>query len=232
MSGQNSVGEFKSLLEKLGDEAHGCAKLEEIRDFLKTHKKTTPRVQLHEAVVLCAPILWEKKKSKVWNSEEERKKNHFDLLQGDIVETTFVLTIRGNYSLQEHNRWLVITPDCDLLRMPLCSVCPIYQVTSENKNKVVIQGLTLADTLAYSSKLSMSGVYCLPPIPKYDTQKESKIIGHVCDLSVPAFIENHHFSKAKRLASHTYLGWHLLNAMLMHKHTRAKNMKEQEKLRS
>ena len=123
--------EFISCIEQLAESAHGCKELVSVRTFCKEklnkHKKKIPeRAKFLSDLMIRTPIRFEEVKEKVWSIEEEREKNRFPFIQGDIVKTTVVSTLGLPRSQQEIEYWIVLTPSCDIVRKEYVQVSPLY----------------------------------------------------------------------------------------------------------
>lgn len=58
-------------------------------------------------------ISWNTVKDAVWKDAAAQDANRFAFLQGDVIGTTTVLALGMAETAQEHDLWLVLSPDCE-----------------------------------------------------------------------------------------------------------------------
>ncbi len=214
---------FENAIGILADSAHGVDALEQVKVLMKRIKKEE-RVELLAAYLFRTAIVWDEVKNVIWPDETLRNKNKFDLLQGDIIETTMVARIGSAMSGSKHDLWMVLSPDCDCVRSPFITVAPIFFSDSTLDGEDAIK--RNKDNFSLSLAL---GTLKFFPVSKC-------LFGDHCehyyaDFTEPYFLHESnkasvtvHFSMRKH-------GWHILNALVKHKDSRAVDREEGERLR-
>jgi hypothetical protein len=211
------IDKLRALIADLGETAHGSEKIAGVRKFLKECSKQE-RVDCLRDLLFQEPIFWEEVKERVWpGNPKNQEDNRFAFLQGDIVETTMVMVPGIAFSGHEHGLWLILTPDCDVVRAEYVSVAAVHEVTADNKDYMA--------RYSYASKLQRWKEFPIPSIP--GEQGKS----YFADLTKPNFIHKDSRELANPIASLYPEGWHLLNALIQEKETRAVNIDEAVKIR-
>ena len=224
MSPSSLDARFDSLVEELAKSSHGSAKLGEVKKFLdKELKGTANRESFLLPKLLQEAVVWEDVKGSVWKSEQAQRENKFPFLQGDVIGTRIVMRLGEGQTLQEHDIWLVLAPDCDCVRSAFIRVAPIFPVYRGNKSTNANQ------RFGHSLKLSTLKAF---PLPKLPSDTEGEVRGYFADFEEPFYIEQRSAPIATPYASMTVTGWHLLNAIIQEKETRAVNMEEAVSIRS
>lgn len=141
-----------------------------------------------------------------------------------MIITTMVLALGMAESTQDHNLWLVLSPDCDCMRSSYVRVAPVFAVSKDQK----------ADNdgtqrLGNSLKLASSKAFPLPPLPG-DSNPDLR--GYFANLDVPYFIAEEDKGFATSCASMTMVGWHLLNGLIQESETRAADIAEATAIRT
>ena len=222
----NAESKFAKIIENLAKTSHGSESLRELRTFLSTDvKKTRNRETFLAKRILRPPIKWLDVKDQVWESEEERLSNQYAFLQGDVVESRLVKGLEGGPV--DHDRWMVLSADCDSARTRYVRVAPVYPVLLKDPTD---SQATLNYTAAM--KLQNSRMFAIPPLPSDDP---SQVRGYWIDLVTPHYFDFGANDLARelvtQLASLTIPYWHVLNALLIDIQTRA-NLDEGLRLRS
>lgn len=224
MSPRSLDARFNGLVEELAKSSHGSAKLGEVKKFLdKELKGTANRESFLLPKLLQEAAVWEDVKDSVWKSEKAQKENKFPFLQGDVIGTEIVMRLGEAESSQKHGIWLVLAPDCDCVRSSFIRVAPIFPVYSGRKSTEAKQ------RFGHSLKLSTLKAF---PLPKLPSDTEGELRGYFADFEEPFYIEQASAPIATPYASMTVTGWHLLNAIIQEKETRAVNMEEAVAIRS
>lgn len=222
--------EFQRIIDSMAEDGHGSRSWQTVCPFLEDRFRKTAKMYDFVAPKLVRDVIyWEDLKDKVWPGDPAAQDdNRFYLLQGDIIETSLVPTLvdkDGNqlgciFGPQRVNdgHWLVLSTDCDTARAPFVRVAPIFAVktkTAEFVNAV---------------KLSSAKMF---PIPRL-VGDHADIIGRYADIAATFMLDARHGQAAlpRRLCSFTTVGWHLLNAQLIHLVSRADKMEEALQLRS
>lgn len=94
-------------------------------------------------------------------------------------------------------------------------VAPIFPIYSSSKSTEAKQ------RFGHSLKLSTLKAF---PLPKLPSDTEDGLRGYFADFGEPFYIEQGSAPMATPYASMTVTGWHLLNAIIQEKETRAVNM--------
>src|SRR5262249_13022947 len=114
---------------------------------------------------------------------------------------------------QRHELWLVLSPDCDCVRARYVQVAPVFPVYN---------GMAADDArvqrFGHALRLRTTKAYPVPPLLGDD---DPGLRGYFADLEVPYYICEEHEGLATPYASMTVVGWHLLNALIQEKETRA-----------
>lgn len=212
--------EFDELLDCLAASCHGSRELNNIKTFLgKNFKKTAQRQAFLLPRLIQDPIVCDAVKSAIWVSADEQSANHFPFLQGDVIGTTVVLALGIAESSQEHDLWLVLSPDCDCIRAPFVRVAPVFPVYNGN-----VANHEITQRFGYSLKLATSKAFPLPTLP--NDPPDTGLQGYFADLEVPYYIGVQDKGLATPYASMTVTGWHLLNGLIQEKETRAASIEE------
>lgn len=215
---------FNNLVEELAKSSHGSAKLAEVKEFLnKELKGTASRESFLLPKLLQEAVVWKDVKDSVWKSAKAKKENKFPFFQGDVVGTEIVMRLGEAETSQKHCIWLVLSPDCDCVRSSFIRVAPIFPVYSGNKSTGAKQ------RFGHSLKLSTLKAF---PLPKLPSDTEDELRGYFADFGEPFYIEQRSTPMATPYAFMTVTGWHLLNAIIQEKETRAVNMEEAVAIRS
>ncbi len=216
--------QFNNLVEELAKSSHGSSKLGEVKEFLnKELKGTANRESFLLPKLLQEAVVWEDVKDSIWKSSKAQKENKFPFLQGDVVGTEIVMRLGEAQTSQKHGIWLVLSPDCDCVRSSFIRVVPVFPVYSVSKSTEAKQ------RFGHSLKLSTLKAF---PLPKLPSDTEDELRGYFADFGEPFYIEQGSASVATPYASMTVTGWHLLNAIIQEKETRAVNMEEAVAIRS
>lgn len=212
---------FNDIVAKLAKSSHGSAALAEVKKFLgEALTSTARRASFILPKLLQQAVIWQDVKDFVWQNEDIREKNKFPFLQGDVINTRMVLRLGDAEASQEHSNWLVLSPDCDCVRSRFIRVAPVLPVYNDSKAKQIF---------GYSLKLSTLKAFPLPKLP-YDADKELR--GHFADFEEPFYIKRESVKLATPYASMTVTGWHILNAIIQEKETRAVDIEKAVTIRS
>ena len=172
---------------------------------------------IKEQQLLQSPRRWHEVKAQIWDSVEEQDTNQFPFLQGDIIKTKLAVGPLGGRE-SHHDLWLVMSPDCDVVRHPFVRIAKVFTVRDEDpKDNVNRQRYSLAMKFGHNE-------FPLPIV-------KPAIRGYVADLGVPYFLERENCNMAISIHSLTLNAWHILNAVVHHRETRA-DVEEGSKLRS
>jgi hypothetical protein len=217
--------QFQSLINALAESCHGSAALAAIRGFLSTTlKKTTYREEFLLPRLLQEAILWDGIKDHVWENATKQEDNRFAFLQGDVIGTTMVLALGMAETSQEHDLWLVLSPDCDCVRASYIRVAPVFSVFRGSTDD---QGRT--QRFGHALNLRTSKAFPLPCLPGDDNPA---LRGYFADLETPYYIAADDKEMATPYASMTVDGWHLLNGLIQDKETRAADIAEAVAIRT
>lgn len=160
------------------------------------------------------PIPWEfNKERKIWKTEEEARENQYWFLQGYVIDSGHVIGPRG---VESHRRWLVISVDCDCVRAPYVYLGKIVPVDDSQESK---------------ERLSLASAFKSPrlfPVPPFNDSGSWSI----AELETPYYVERKYIPLSTPRSSLTVDGWHILNAFLQERYTRAINDVESENLRA
>ena len=216
---------FNALIEALAKSCHGSNELKSVKNFLSDGlKKTAARETFLLPRVLKEAITWDAVKNSVWKDPADQNANRFAFLQGDVIGTTTVLALGMAETSQEHDLWLVLSPDCDCVRSAFVRVAPVFAVHKGGKAEN-----DLAQRFGHSLKLASSKAFPLPVLPG---DNDPDLRGYFADLEVPYYITEQDKALATPYASMTVSGWHLLNGLIQDKETRAVNIGEATAIRS
>jgi len=211
--------QFQSLIDNLAASCHGSAALAAIRAFLgDTLKKTAQREEFLLPRLMQDAILWDGIKDHVWKESTLQDANRFGFLQGDVIGTTTVLALGMAETSQDHDLWLVLSPDCDCVRASYVRVAPVFTVFSG----------TTADpgrTQRFGHSLSLRTPKAFP-LPRLPGDDDPALRGYFADLETPYYLCAGDKGLATPYASMTVVGWHLLNGLIQDKETRAADMSE------
>ena len=140
-------------------------------------------------------------------------KNLFDEILG-IAET-----------FQQHELWLVLSPDCDCIRANFVRVAPVFPVYGGSQ-----ADNDMTQRFGYCLKLATPKAFPLPLLPGDDDTAELR--GYFADLEEPFYIAEQEKGLATSYASMTMTGWHLLNGLIQDKETRAVSILEATAIRT
>ena len=217
--------QFQSLINNLAASCHGSAALTAIRAFLgDTRKKTAQREEFLLPRLMQEAILWEGIKDRVWKDASKQDANRFGFLQGDVIGTTAVLALGMAETSQQHELWLVLSPDCDCVRASYVRVAPVFAVFSGTR-----ADRDRTQRFGYSLSLRTSKAFPLPRLPGDD---DPALRGYFADLETPYYLSADSKGLATPYASMTVMGWHLLNGVIQDKETRAANIAEAVAIRT
>jgi len=216
---------FNKLIADLAKSCHGSAELRAVKGFLANDlKKTSQREAFLFPKLVQAAITWDAVKDTVWADAEKREENRFPFLQGDVIGTTTVLALGMAEITQDHDLWLVLSPDCDCVRSSYVRVAPVFAV---KKGPKVDNDRT--QRFGYSLKLASPKAFPLPPLPG-DIDQDLR--GYFADLETPYFIAADDKGLATSYASMTMAAWHLLNGLIQENETRAADIAEATAIRT
>lgn len=215
--------EFESAISALAEGAHGVEALNDIKILMTTLKKDQ-RLELLSDYLFRSAIIWSEVKDTIWEDEASRTKNKFALLQGDIIETTMVERIGSATSGFTHDLWLVLSPDCDCVRAPFIQVAPIFFSDSKKHQEEYLT----RNKNNFSMSLAL-GTLKFFPISRclFNDHCEH----YYADLTEPYYIREVNKDSAAVHFSMKKHGWHILNALIKHKESRAVDRTEGERLR-
>ena len=212
---------FQNLIKDMETSAHGSKSLQDLRAFLKDNfSKTSARKDFMLSRLFKESISWDVVKDHVWPSEQDRQNNNFLFLQGDIIRTQMVLHPGSSESTQNHDLWMILSPDCDCVRSEWIRVAPVFLVTATDKDSTDRFGLAL--------KLH----HKFFPIDKNFSDADAAAIGYYADLISPSYITAEFKAFATPVLSMSLEGWHILNSVIQDSTTRALNIEEAVKIRS
>jgi hypothetical protein len=204
--------EYNRILLQMKTTAHGSRDLREFSRFLVSLKKK--RRELLQQKLMQEPIPWEfNKERKIWKTEEEALENQYWFLQGYVIDSGHVIGPRG---VESHRQWLVISVDCDCVRAPYVHLGKIVPVDDSQEGK---------ERLSLASAFKSHRLFPLPPFNDSE-------IWSIAELETPYYIERKYIPLSTPLSSLTIDGWHILNAFLQERYTRAINDVESESLRA
>ena len=216
---------FQTLITALANSCHGSVELGAIKTFLSNElKKTAGRESFLLPQILQETILWDAVKDAIWSDDETRETNSFPFLQGDIVGTASVLALGIAEISQEHDLWLVLSPDCDCVRSPFVRVAPLFPVFRGTR-----EDFSRTQRFGHALKLTTHKAFALPLLFG-DNPEELR--GYFADLEVPYYIDQNAKTLATPYASMTVTGWHLLNGLIQDKETRSINIREATAIRT
>ena len=208
---------FDALIKKLATSSHGSQELGALKAFLANDLKKDREAFLLPRLAQAA-VTWLDVKERIWPTPADQEKNQFPFLQGDIIATTMVLALGMAESSQRHNLWLVLTPDCDCVRAKFVRVAAVFPVYSGNKANP-----ESSNRFGHALKLATTRIF---PLPKLAGDELVELRGYFADLETPYYITHADKGLATACASLTVTGWHLLNALIQDKETRAADMAE------
>lgn len=217
--------QFNSLIKELARSCHGSTELKAVKSFLaKDLVKTADRESFLLPKLLQQAIIWDEVKKSVWPDKPTQDANHFQFLQGDVIGTTMVLALGTAESNQDHDLWLVLSPDCDCVRAKYVRVAPVFEVFKGQKSEV-----EKTQRFGYTLKLASTKAFPLPPIPG---DSDPDLRGYFADLEEPFYINKSDMGFATPYAPMTVEGWHLLNGLIQENETRAANIAEATAIRT
>ena len=216
---------LEQLIDKIGKNAHGNNDILELRNVIKKAKPTEIITYLRTNLIR-EPIHWEDVRDKVWQQEEERNKNKFPFLQGDIISSSFVCRLAQSRSTMLHSLWIVCTPSCDIVRKKFIRVAPLFPVLNDYKEAGSIYNHIY---LTFKTALYLTSFqrFALPSM----LHDKPNILGYFSEFEEPFFLEQEFKFSTTPIASLTLKGWHMFNACLQQLETRA-NMSEEILMRS
>jgi len=204
--------DYNRILSQMKTSAHGSRDLRELSDFLTSLKKR--RRGLLEQKLMQEPIPWVVNKERnTWATEDQARQNQYWFLQGYVIDSSHVIGPRG---IERHRRWLVLSVDCECVRAPYVSLGKIVPVDDSQESK---ERLSLAS--AFKS-------HRLFPVPPFNDEG----VWNIAELETPYYVERGYIPLSTSLSSLTIDGWHILNAFLQERYTRALDPGESEKLRA
>lgn len=215
-SGLDLDGEFQSIVAMMGNESHGSKPWKLAQSFFSDRfSKSQKRSDFIKDRILRDPVQWESARHDVWPScETSQNDNRFHVLQGDIILTNLVEQVGGSV----HTCWMILSADCDAARSDYVRVAPVHR-------QDVFQG-NLALALALKSPKFF-------PLPRLSVDPPSTV-GCYVNLELQSLLcaRNGALSVPTRVASLSVVGWHLLNAQVIHQVSRAERWEESVKLRA
>ncbi len=189
--------EFAHVVEESCTSSHGFAGVSTITKFLEEKaQKSNIREACLKHVLYQEPVTWESVKERVWNTDEERDSNCFQFLQGDVVFTSLVIVPGVAETSISQTKWMILAPDCDAVRGDFVRVAPLFETSD-----------------IYSTSLKMKSQKYFPVIFEHERL--------AADLTTPCYIQKQYKAAAIVRATLTVNGWHLLNAFLQNRETRA-----------
>lgn len=207
----NDEDTFRSIVTKLRDTAHGSQYLGELSAFARGLKSR--RQGFFADRLLQRAVLWDENKERgIWPNAQIAEQNQYWFLQGYLIRSQHV---RGPGGHEDHTTWLVLAVDCDCVRAPYVGVAKVVLIGDDEPDK---QALALASSFKTTK---------LFPIPPYEGNDRWGL----ADLETPFYLERAYVPFAVPLQSLTVDGWHILNAVLQHRYTRAVDISESERLR-
>ena len=208
----NQEAEFNRILLQMKTLAHGSRDLREMSKFLQSLKKQ--RRALLQQKLMQDPIPWEvNRERKTWATDDEARQNQYWFPQGYVIESGHVIGPRG---VESHRRWLVLSVDCECVRAPYVSLGKIVPVDDSEESKL---------------RLSLASAFRSPrlfPVPPFNEEG----VWNIAELETPYYVERAYIPLSTSLSSLTIDGWHILNAFLQERYTRAINAEESENLRA
>lgn len=208
----NPEQQFGEILERMKASAHGSQELAELSDLLRGLKKQ--RKQFIADRFIEPAVSWDENRERgIWDDEAIAEKNKYWFLQGSLIESKHVVSPSG---VAKHNDWLVLSADCDCARAKYINVGKVRQLTDSSDDKEI---------LGIATALKTHKFFPIPPFSEHDHWS-------VVELEIPCFLERANYAALTRTAFWlSNDAWHILNAVLQAKHTRALNIEESEKLR-
>jgi hypothetical protein len=218
--------ELFKRIDELGKTIHDDQIFKEIQVILGKFKNTQQRRSLLAPRMLQDVISFDCVKDVMWQSENDREKNRFPFLQGDIVATKSVLVPGQAHSAGEQSLWLVKSADCDIARVePFIEVSPLFPVRlDKSKNSD-----DLMTKWAAAWKLGSDRSFPVPPL--LCDCDDADLAGYIADLTSPGFIRREDFPLVSPINSQAPVGWILLKNLLHRRYTRAVHLKEAYALR-
>jgi hypothetical protein len=203
---------FAEILGRLKKSAHGTSELFELTEFLRGLKQD--KRPFLQSRFIEAAIPWDLNKSRgAWETDEEANRNVYWFLQGSIIESSHVLGPSGRSA---DLNWMVLSPDCDCARAEYINLGRLRQLSDSEADQNI---------LGLASSLKSHRYFPVPP--HGDVQAWS-----VVELDIPFYMERENSAFCKTNFWLSKDAWHILNAVLQSKHTRAINMTESERLRT
>lgn len=215
---------FEQQLQAGFLDAHGSYAFEQLSFGLK--KKSTEKIlQFFYDQFFQDPIAWEDVKDRIWSSAEEKDANKYPFLQGDIIQTSAVVSLGQSRSRQKHDLWMVCSPTCDLPRGPdYIRVAKIFRVdrSDTDSSKKGTPGYSEYQKLVYGSKFASNKYFPLPPFPR----DSADTFGYFADLVTPYYLERQFIGLGTPKYSLKFRAWHLFNMFLMQSGTRSNPIDE------
>lgn len=214
------------VIQKEYLESHGCHAFDKLNSAIGK-KKTKTILKDLKTSFYQDPIEWSKVKDHVWSTEDERLKNKYLFLQGDILKTELVISLGQSRFNQTHDSWLVCSPTCDIARGPdYVRVAKIFRIdmTDTDKNKIGTKEYEGYKKLSLGTKFANTKFFPLPSFPN----DLPETFGYYADLETPYYLERDKMSLAIVKHSLKFLSWHFLNIFLMEKDTRSNPSDEPE----
>lgn len=191
------IDELERLLAPL---AHSKAAREIVQNKLDQFKKTGPRLEFLNRVLLRAPILYEDAVAALTPSPEP-----FSVLQGDVLRTdaAYVLGVQrtGNPS------YVLATSTCAAVigRRPIASLLEVAPVRQGSKPES-----ELKSDLALLSRYRRNDYFYLPRL----RDDENDVLFNVVHLDHVGQCDNQALEFAQRRASMTVIGWRIFGSLL------------------
>lgn len=204
--------QFRTIVDKMKMSAHGSAHLSELSELMRTlTKQKRPFLKQR---LLQRVIPWdENKERKVWSNDKVADQNKYWFLQGYLIESRHVI---GPNGVENHREWMVLSVDCDCVRAPYVSVGKITQAGDAQEER---QRLSLASSFKTAKYF---------PVPPHEGVETWSIV----DLETPFHLERANLQFTDAIQSLTVDGWHILNAVLQERYTRALDIQEARQLRT
>lgn len=208
--------------------AHGSYAFEQIAAGLRK-KKTAKVLEYFYGQFFQDPIAWEDVKDRVWSTDREREENKYPFLQGDIIQTSAVVSLAQSRGMQKHDLWMVCSPTCDIPRgADYIRVAKIFRVDKSDIDSTKIDTPAYEDfkKLVLGVKFSSNKYFPIPPFPK----DSADTFGYFADLVTPYYLERKNIGLGIPKYSLKFSAWHILNMFLMHSGTRS-NPRDEPKIR-
>lgn len=213
------IARFERISRRMGRRSHGIAPYPRLLKLLFGDLSRAERVSFLPHL-FRSPISWNEAAPHVWETDRERADNRFPFLQGDVLQSIHPIGVpgRGRWRDAESRDdqddvWMVLSPDCDCVRLDLVALAPVYLVRHDHQVRGRLG--VFRETVAFARFYR----FPVPPLPGDDPA----VLGYVADFREPFFLDTKTIDPTlhKRLATMTPAAWHVLNAMLFHDLTRA-----------